>query len=847
MSQPQIDGMEVLGLVGEGSCGTVYIARDEKGAEAAIPGTQWYAVRVFNSLAVNRPLIEGMVKRLSNIAVPDGLVPVIWKQSQQGSKCMVMPLYAEVNEEKGTIETRSLQERIGDFPSKSAWGIIDQIANALGGMHHNHLPHGNLKPGNIFFDDAGKIFLTDYAMGHMPGVGMLPFTDALLYAPPEQLREPEGYTSGKGYGWDVYAFAALSFRLLTGKFPRCESTFSKVAPGPGESHVSGIQADVTKLAERLEHRELTNWPEEASSDKERKKREVIQRCLSLDPKDRYKDVTEVIHAWEAIDNDADAAEEKAALRKRIFLNKAGMFTALALAVAGGIGCLTLYGLLSNEKSGRAADISSREQTISTLKSSRDNAKTAQIKANAARAKAEQREVKLREQLLALGVTNDRVLAWLFRSRNKDLPELKTGGTDADILERELGEFLKLTEGENQFQPVRARIAMQLAELAIHRKKPALANDLLEKSLTAWKTAGIIESGHDYRLARARLIILMQSLDKKNKELTDNVLPKTRKAVSQLSSADPTEMSRINALMQLIDGRLIEASDPNKALEHFQLAIENLNGISKAMPDNINVRSELAHYNLHSAALAEGLELVEDATKLRGVAATHLKWLLEKNPNLKLAKVKLAELEIMAAEADMHAGNESEGAKKLASAEALLKGLPPGDTEFNGASMQIAAAKGLRAVLMRDLGRTTDAAKTLDEAIGITEKIVSAHPQSSEPLYRLAVFNWQRAGLAGDAGDTDNELKLGSEAANLMQQLLSQGAGKRDTELRRSLAYLYGDLGHTASSKGKKTEAAEHFKSASKMWLSLIKKIGKKEEFAEGLNWSKQRYREVGGR
>jgi tetratricopeptide (TPR) repeat protein len=196
---------------------------------------------------------------------------------------------------------------------------------------------------------------------------------------------------------------------------------------------------------------------------------------------------------------------------------------------------------------------------------------------------------------------------------------------------------------------------------------------------------------------------------------------------------------------------------------------------------------------------------------------------------------------------MRAGNDSTGATKLATAEVLLKDLPAGDTEFNGAAMQIAAAKGLRAVLLRDAGRTTDAAKMLDEAISITEKIVSAHPQSSEPLYRLAVFTWQRAGLAGDAGDTDDELQLGMGAANLMQQLLGKGAGKRDTELRRSLAYLYGDLGHTASSKGKKKEASQHFKSASEMWQSLITKIGKNEEFTEGLQWSQQRYREVGGR
>jgi tetratricopeptide (TPR) repeat protein len=413
-----------------------------------------------------------------------------------------------------------------------------------------------------------------------------------------------------------------------------------------------------------------------------------------------------------------------------------------------------------------------------------------------------------------------------------------------VLEVELSNFLEQTEGEDQFQQLRARIAMQLAELAIHQQKTVAANELLVKSLAAWKSTGIEESGFNYRIARARLITLIQSLDQKNNNLSDTLLQDTRAAVRDLKNADPTEISRINSLMQVIEGRLIQNSNPAKALEHFQLAIKELNAIGKAIPDNVTVRSDLARYNLQSSTIADSLDLVEDATRLRGTAATHLKWLLEKNPSLKPAKVKLAALEIMAAELDMQEGNDREGAKKLTAAEILLKGLPEDDTALDGASIQIAAAKGLRAVIMRDLGRTTEAAKTLDKAVSITERIVKANPKSSEPMYRLAVFKWKRAGLAGDNGNTDTELKLGSEAADLMQRLLNQGAGKRDTKIRRSLAYLYGDLGHTAADKGQKKQSAQYFNSASKMWQSLIQKIGRKSEFIEGLKWSQQRYKEA---
>ena len=858
MAQPQIDGMELLGLVGEGSCGSVFIARDIEGSPPTLPNTKWYAVRVFNSLAVNRPLIESMVKRLAGGTYPEGVVPIVWKESQQGSRCMVMPILADVSEEKATIAPRSLQEQLGDYPEKDAWDTIEKIAHALSEMHHRRIAHGNLKPGNIFYNKKGDLFLTDFAMGQMPGVGMPPYTDALLYAPPEQLREPEGYLTGKGYAWDTYAFAVLAFRLLTGKFPRCEATFSKVAPGPGESHVTGIQADVIKLAERLEHRELANWTEEATDDRERQRRKVILKCLSLDPEDRYADLNEVIHAWDTIDSDAKTATEKAGLLKNVKTSKLRMTGSLILAAAGAAGCLILASLLALEKSNRSSDVENLNTTITGLKKERDDSKTSESSATAAKNAAETREkniiqgnatreAKLCGQLTALGVTNDHLLEWMMRTESTVLPELKKSDPGRDTMIRELRQFLKLTEGDDQFQPIRARIILQLAELEIHGKNPVEADKLLDQAAIEWKQANIKEPSFSSRMARARLACLMQSLDKKDITFTNALLPKTRNEIQAITAGDENETRRINAVMQIIDGTMIQAKDPAKALEHFQQALKDLDGVHKALPDHIAVRSDLARFALHSASLAESLDRVEDATKLRGEAAVHLRWLLQKNPKLKLAKVKLAEIEIMAAESDMRAGNDTAGAAKLTAAEKLLAGVAADDTSSDGASMQIAIAKGLRSILLRDRGKTTDAAKSLDEAIKLAEKIVAAHPEASEPLYRLAVFHWHRGGLSGDAGDTANELIQGEKAADLMQRLLKAGAGKRDTELRRSLAYLYGDLGHTAHVKGKKTDAIAAFKNASAMWQSLITKNGKKEEYTEGLKWSQSRYREVGGR
>ena len=162
-------------------------------------------------------------------------------------------------------------------------------------------------------------------------------------------------------------------------------------------------------------------------------------------------------------------------------------------------------------------------------------------------------------------------------------------------------------------------------------------------------------------------------------------------------------------------------------------------------------------------------------------------------------------------------------------------------------MQTATAMGLRSVLLRDQNRRTDAIKLLDNAISIAKKIVKAHPEAQEPLYRLAIFHWQKAGLSGDAGKSTEKLTHGKQAADLMQGLLSTNANQKEVALRRSLAYLYGDLGKTAQSKGLKSEAISFFRRATIMWQSLLDVHEKNIEYLDGLKWSRSRYRQVGGR
>lgn len=533
--------------------------------------------------------------------------------------------------------------------------------------------------------------------------------------------------------------------------------------------------------------------------------------------------------------------------------------ALMLAVGGAIGCYFLNSKITEKKATIKEIKAAHVQEITTLKLDliqqieaeeklTQAAKVSETKAKQAQKSAETRQKKNRAQLISLGVANDHLLAWMMRDQSKDIPELKKSARSRDILLSELHQFLKITENNEQFQAVRARIMMQLAELEIYQKNPVRGDRLLDSAMAAWSEAEISEPGHPYRMARARLACLIQALEQQKTDLAVRLLPKARKAIQGNSSGNDVENKRLNAVMHVIDGRMIQSKTPVEALKHFQSAIKEMQGIQSTLTEHIIVRSDLARYAIEAANIAETLNRVDDANRLRADAATALENLLKTNPNLQLPQVQLAKIQILSATIDIREGNDTGGATKLAQAEKLLATLPATDVTPDGAAMQMAAAKGLRAVLLRDAGENMKAKRMLNEAIELTEKILVAQKiqktESNEPLYRLAVLHWQLAGLIGDSGDKSSELRQGKKAADLMEDLLKKDAWKHDNAIRRGLGYLYGDLGHTAAEQGNKNAAATYFKNAAATWQSLMHKYGQQEEYTDGLKWSQNRQREV---
>jgi len=97
-------------------------------------------------------------------------------------------------------------------------------------------------------------------------------------------------------------------------------------------------------------------------------------------------------------------------------------------------------------------------------------------------------------------------------------------------------------------------------------------------------------------------------------------------------------------------------------------------------------------------------------------------------------------------------------------------------------------------------------------------------------------------MAGASGGRDEEIALLGRARDLLGSLEASPpvSGPPPGQLRRSAAYLAGDLGHALQLANRKGDAARAFTTAVSLWEALVKSRPQSEEYQEGLAWSRQR-------
>ncbi|GAB4424118.1 MAG: hypothetical protein Kow0031_02960 [Anaerolineae bacterium] len=212
----------IIGLIGEGGMGTVYLADDNRleGRQCAVKEIQ---LRPNLSAAVFENVRSQFKKEASVLARLDhpGLPKVSDFFSIEDRDYLVMDFVPGKNLLEAATEVR----RNGQFLDElTVLEWLNQLCDTLTYLHTRQpvVLHRDIKPANIKLTPDGRLKLVDFGLVKpldpndpstltgLQGAGSLP------YAPLEQYVDHLGHTDARS---DLYALGATAYHLLTGEAP----------------------------------------------------------------------------------------------------------------------------------------------------------------------------------------------------------------------------------------------------------------------------------------------------------------------------------------------------------------------------------------------------------------------------------------------------------------------------------------------------------------------------------------------------------------------------------------------------------------------------------------------------
>ena len=104
------------------------------------------------------------------------------------------------------------------LPPLETQHLARSVLDALEAVHRRGVVHRDLKPANVFYGEGGDVLLGDFGVAHLTDLGATltgAMVGTLAFMAPEQItgsQRPDAST-------DLYAFAIIVYRCLTGRLP----------------------------------------------------------------------------------------------------------------------------------------------------------------------------------------------------------------------------------------------------------------------------------------------------------------------------------------------------------------------------------------------------------------------------------------------------------------------------------------------------------------------------------------------------------------------------------------------------------------------------------------------------
>jgi serine/threonine protein phosphatase PrpC len=259
-----VDGFVLNVLVSDGRYSRIFGAIDDVDGGPVVlkfPKPQVAAVETYHAAFVREAWVGTRVTSpwvAHVIELPPG---------RQTCLYTVMPLYT------GEL----LESRIARQPAiglEEGRRIAVRLAHAAAALHRADIIHRDIKPDNVMLEAEGSLKLLDLGVVRLPGledVAPQQIPGTMAYVAPEMLEGEAGNVAT-----DIYALGVTVFRMFTGTFPYGNVDATSPPRQERPRDLATLRPD------------LPAWVQA-----------VLARAIALNPAERFRDMTDFAHEFEA--------------------------------------------------------------------------------------------------------------------------------------------------------------------------------------------------------------------------------------------------------------------------------------------------------------------------------------------------------------------------------------------------------------------------------------------------------------------------------------------------------------------------------------------------------------------
>jgi Tol biopolymer transport system component len=282
MSGQTLGGYRLSALLGAGSMGAVYRARDDKlGRDVAIK----ILPRDMTSNSDRLARFEREARVLAALNHPN-ICAIYGLEEADGLRFLILELVDGETLGQKLATLSILHPDVPGLPIDEALRVARQLAEALDVAHEKGIVHRDLKPANVTITADGIVKVLDFGLAKQVGAEALgrdpigPTEEGVIlgtaaYMSPQQAR---GQIVDKRA--DIWAYGCVVYEMLTGHVAFAGETVSDT---------------IGKILER--EPDWSALPAATPSAVQR----LLRRCLAKDPKQRLRDIGDVRIELDAID------------------------------------------------------------------------------------------------------------------------------------------------------------------------------------------------------------------------------------------------------------------------------------------------------------------------------------------------------------------------------------------------------------------------------------------------------------------------------------------------------------------------------------------------------------------